>query len=171
MYDLSIINNELKTKKFGKAIIQYDNLESIVRKAKKVFDSCPNGTVILLEQELNVICFSIILKEFYVSADISKLKKLVIDSIYKSLINEYQFDLKIQFPNIILNGKIIGSTNIETVGNIKNPKGLIIVLDMDLSFGNELELDTCYIREKIISSFLNILEDRFLIELNIKGNK
>lgn len=171
MYDLSIINNELKTKKFGKAIIQYDNLESIVCKAKKVFDTCPNGTVILLEQELFEIYFSIILKEFYVSADISKLNKLVSDSLYESLINDYQYDLKIQFPNIILNGKIIASISIETVGNTKNPKGLLIVLDIDLSFGNELELDTCHIREKIISSFLNILEDRFLIDLNKKGNK
>lgn len=167
MYDLSIINNEINTKKLGKAIIQYDNLESIVRKAKKVFDSCPSGTVILLEQELHKICFSTILKELYVSSDIPKLNNLVIDSLHESLTNNCQYDLNIQFPNLILNDKIISSISIEKVGNTKNPKGLLIVLDVDLSLSSEIEKDRCNIREKIISNFLNILEDRFLIDLNI----
>jgi ABC-2 type transport system ATP-binding protein len=51
MYDLNKISRSLNTNIIGRSIIQYDSLDSTLTKAKNIFASCPDGTIILAEDQ------------------------------------------------------------------------------------------------------------------------
>ena len=51
MFDLSKINDCLNTKVTGRTIIQYDTLNSTYLKSKNIFGTCPDGAVILTENQ------------------------------------------------------------------------------------------------------------------------
>ena len=55
MYDLNNISSYLNTNIIGKSIIQYDNLNSTFVKAKNIFATCPDGTVVLSEDQSECI--------------------------------------------------------------------------------------------------------------------
>ncbi|MFA9422619.1 MAG: hypothetical protein ACERLG_03515, partial [Sedimentibacter sp.] len=51
MYDLNGINEFLNAKIVGNTIIQYDDLTSTYMKSKSIFNTCPDGTVVLCENQ------------------------------------------------------------------------------------------------------------------------
>ena len=135
MFDLSKINDYLNTKVIGRALIQYGTLSSAYLKSKNIFSTCPDGAVILTENQTkwNVrmgrgwqcypnknIYLSITLKPKAMNHLISIYDVIGCSSICSTLKNMYDVKCKIKWPNdIIINDRKISSvcTNLVTKNN------------------------------------------------------
>ncbi len=51
MYDYEKINNNLTTKYIGQTFVQFESLSSIHTKAKNISENCPNGMLVLAENQ------------------------------------------------------------------------------------------------------------------------
>lgn len=156
MYDLNLINEYLMTKYIGNTIMQFDELKSTNLKAKGIFNSCPDGTVILCENQTDCkvrfknqwhsfpdknIYLSIILKPNMIDM-ISKYEIIASASVCKSI--EYIFnnlECTFKWPNdILLNDKKISSVNCEQVKVNNTIIGVIISININVNSDHD-EID------------------------------
>lgn len=142
MYDLNSINDYLNTKIIGQTIIQYDDLTSTYAKAKNIFSTCPDGTVVLSEnqskctirfgnkwicQEDKNIYLSIILKPIGKNLIISKFDVIGCSSVCEAVAHTCKVECKIKWPNdIMINDNKISSVSCDFVGKSNEPSGVII---------------------------------------------
>lgn len=157
MYDLNRVKGYLNTKYTGQTIIQYDELNSTVAKAKSIFDKCPNGTVILSENQSKCkirfgrewssfpdknIYLSIILKPELEKYMISKFETIALSAVCESV--SYMFnnmECKTKWPNdILVNDKKICSVNCDIINKKNKVEGIIISLGINVNLdGNEID--------------------------------
>ena len=142
MYDLNSINDFLNTKIIGQTIIQYDTLTSTYAKAKNIFSTCPDGTVVLSENQSKCtirlgnkwIChadkniyLSIILKPVGKNLIISKFDSIGCASVCEAVADTCNVECKIKWPNdILINDNKVSSVNCDFVGKNNEPAGVII---------------------------------------------
>lgn len=155
MYDLNRINDCLNTKIVGHTIIQYESLDSTYSKSRSIFSTCPEGAVVLSENQLKWdvrtgnrwICYpnkniylSIILKPATINYSISKFDFTSCASLFEALNGLYDVDLKIKWPNdILIRGEKVSSIGSRFVN--KNTGGVIISLGINANMNKEeLEL-------------------------------
>jgi len=152
MYDLNKIKGYLDTKYIGQTIIQFDELNSTVTKAKSIFDNCPNGTVVLSEDQLKFkvrfgrewssypnenIYLSIILKPMFENYMTSKFEIIASSSVCESVNNMFEnIECKIKWPNdIYINKRKICSVSCDIINKKSKSEGIII------SFGINVNID------------------------------
>lgn len=156
MYDLNKINEFLDTKSMGRTIIQYDTLNSTYSKAKSIFYTCPDGAVVLSENQSkwNVrmgkewtcypkknIYLSIILKSMANNHLTSKFDVIGCASICEAINNLCSIECKIKWPNdIIINDRKISSVSSSIVCKNNKPEGVILSLGINTNMAKS-ELD------------------------------
>lgn len=152
MYDLNNISSYLNTNIIGKSIIQFDDLDSTVMKAKNIFARCPDGTVILSENQSKCalsfgnewICFpdkniyfSIILKAVYNKHLLPLIDAVACSCICKSIEDLYKLDCKIKWPNdIFINGSKLASASSHISGK---GAGIIVSLNINVNMEEKIE--------------------------------
>ncbi len=153
MYDLNKINDCLNTKVIGRTIIQYDLLNSTHSKAKSIFATCPDGAVVLCEDQekwrvrmgKEWMCYpekniylSIILKPMANVHPVSKYDVLACASICEALDELYEIDSNIKWPNDIFVGRNkISSVSSSIVGKKNKVDGVIISLGINANINKE----------------------------------
>ncbi len=151
MYDLNKINECLNTETMGRAIIQYDLLSSTATKAKSIFNTCPDGLIVLSEDQSKCTmrmgnewyCFpdrniylSIILKPLVNNLLISKIDMISCAALHKTILELYNIDCKIKWPNdILVNGKKLASVISSFTG--KNSDVIIISFGINVNMDDE----------------------------------
>ncbi|MFA6782112.1 MAG: biotin--[acetyl-CoA-carboxylase] ligase [Sedimentibacter sp.] len=181
MYDLNSISSYLNTNIIGQSIIQYDNLNSTFAKAKNVFATCPDGTVVLSENQSECVsrfgnewfCFpdkniylSIILKSVNNNYLLPITDVVGCSSILSSIEELYNLDCRIRWPNdILINDNKIASVKSDIIG-----KGAGIILSLNINDNMEeniknlkttsvkLEKGEDVERELLIATILNKIE-------------
>ena len=160
MYDLNRLKGYLNTKYIGQTIIQYDELNSTVVKAKSIFDKCPNGTVVLSENQSKFkirfgrewssypdknIYLSIILKPVLENYMISKFDTIASSAVCESVSNMFaNIDCKTKWPNdILINDKKICSVSCDIINKKNKTEGIII------SFGINVNIDDNEIEDEL----------------------
>lgn len=150
MYDLSEIKEYLSTKYIGQTIIQFDELKSTGAKAKSIFDTCPNGTVILSEHQTKCklrfgrewyscpdknIYLSIILKPEADKYIISEYETIASATVLESIRYFYNSSsIKIKWPNdILIDNKKISSVHCELVKSKNIAAGIIITICVNVN--------------------------------------
>lgn len=181
MYDLNNMSSYLNTNIIGKSIIQYDNLNSTFAKAKSIFATCPDGTVVLSENQSECILrfgnewvcmpdkniyLSIILKSVYNNYLLPLTDAAGCTSIVKSISDLYNLDCKIKWPNDIL----INDNKIASVKSDIASKGAGIILSLNINVNMEekiedlkstsikIEIGEDIERELLIGAILNNIE-------------
>lgn len=195
MYDLNHINSYLKTKVIGQTIIQYDNLNSTHSKARSIFSTCPDGTVVLAEDQSKCqirfgkewvclpdknIYLSIILKSVNNNDLLPLIDVIGCSSIHKSIGDLYDLDSKIKWPNdILINSRKISSVSSASAGK---GSGIILSININVNMDEEIEgLKSTSIkmekgeyteRELLIGDILNNIERHYeeLIESGSASN-
>jgi BirA family biotin operon repressor/biotin-[acetyl-CoA-carboxylase] ligase len=180
MYELNSISGYLDTNIIGQSIIQYDNLNSTFAKAKNIFASCPDGTVILSEDQSECILrfgnewFCWPDKNIYLSIILKSVNNYLLpltdvvgsSSILGSIEELYDLDCRIKWPNdILINGKKISSVKSDIAGK---GAGIILSLNINVNMEDKIEnLKSTSIksekgedveREILISTVLNKIE-------------
>lgn len=157
MYDLNKVNDCLNTKSLGRTIIQYDSLTSTYSKAKNIFGTCPDGSVVLSEDQSKWclrmgkewICYpnkniylSIILKPLANNHVISIYDVISCVAVWEALNKLYGLDSKIKWPNdILIGGKKVSSVHCSLISKSNIPEGVIISLGLNTNMNkDELEL-------------------------------
>ena len=181
MYDLNSISNYLNTNIIGQSIIQYDSLNSTFIKAKNIFATCPDGTVVLSENQSECelrfgnewICLpdkniylSIIMKSVNNNYLLPLIDVLACSSVLKSIFDLYSLNCKIKWPNdIIINGSKACAVKSDITG-----KGAGIILSLNINVNMEEKLENLKStsvriekgeeveRELLIGSILNNIE-------------
>ena len=181
MYDLNSISSYLNTNIIGQSIIQYDNLNSTFAKAKNIFATCPDGTVVLSENQSECVsrfgnewfCFpdkniylSIILKSVNNNYLLPITDVVGCSSILSSIEELYNLDCRIRWPNdILINDNKIASVKSDIIG-----KGAGIILSLNINVNMEeniknlkttsvkLEKGEDVERELLIATILNKIE-------------
>ena len=181
MYDLNSISSYLNTNIIGQSIIQYDNLNSTFAKAKNIFATCPDGTVVLSENQSECVsrfgnewfCFpdkniylSIILKSVNNNYLLPITDVVGCSSILSSIEELYNLDCIIRWPNdILINDNKIASVKSDIIG-----KGAGIILSLNINVNMEeniknlkttsvkLEKGEDVERELLIATILNKIE-------------
>lgn len=160
MYDLNKIKDCLTTDYIGQTIIQFDELKSTFAKSKNIFDTCPNGAIVLSEDQHDCkirfnrkwiskrdknIYFSIILKPYDENYSISKFESISCACIFVSVKDICNTNCQIKWPNdIFINGKKIASISCDEI-KIKNKnEGIIITFNINV---NDF-FEKCVINEK-----------------------
>lgn len=188
MYDLNRINECLNTKTIGRTIIQYDFLSSTATKAKSIFNTCPDGLIVLSENQSKCtmrmgnewLCFpqkniylSIIIKPLVNNLLISKIDAICCSALHKTIRDLYNIECKIKWPNdILINDKKVSSIISNYIG--KNNNGIIISFGINVNMDNEdinsnediknistslmIETNNIIDRELLISNLLNNVE-------------
>lgn len=181
MYDLNSISSYLNTNIIGQSIIQYDNLNSTFAKAKNIFATCPDGTVVLSENQSECVsrfgnewfCFpdkniylSIILKSVNNNYLLPITDVVGCSSILKSIEELYNLDCRIRWPNdILINDNKISSVKSDIIGK---GAGIILSLNINVNMEEKIkDLKTTSIkfekgqdveRELLIATILNKIE-------------
>lgn len=154
MYDLNRVKRYLNTEYIAQTIIQYDELNSTLSKAKSIFSTCPNGTVILSENQSKFkvrfgrqwsscsdknIYLSIILKPVLENFMVSKFETIASSAVCQSV--SYMFnniDCKTKWPNdILINDKKICSVSCDIINRKNKIEGIIISLGINANLDNE----------------------------------
>ena len=132
MYELNSISSYLNTNIIGQTIIQYDNLNSTLAKAKNIFATCPDGTVVLSENQSECILrfgnewvcspdkniyLSIILKSVNNNYLLPLTDVVGCSSVLSSIEELYNLDCRIKWPNdILINDNKISSVKSDIAG-------------------------------------------------------
>ncbi|NLA13717.1 MAG: biotin--[acetyl-CoA-carboxylase] ligase [Tissierellia bacterium] len=189
MYDLNKISSYLNTNTIGQSIIQYDNLNSTFAKAKNIFSTCPDGTVVLSENQSECILrfgnewlcspdkniyLSIILKSINNNYLVPLTDVVACSSILKSIEELYNLDCRIKWPNdIFINNNKISSVKSEIIG-----KGAGIILSLYINVNMEekienlkatsikIEINNDVERELLIGTILNNIEYHYVEMIN-----
>ncbi len=181
MYDLNNISSYLSTNIIGRSIIQYDSLNSTFSKAKNIFASCPDGTVVLSEDQSECtlrfgnewscmpdknIYLSIILKSVYNNYLVPLTDAAGCTSIVKSITDLYNLSCKIKWPNDIL----INDNKIASVKSDIASKGAGIILSININVNMDDKIENLKAtsikiekgkeieRELLIGTILNNIE-------------
>jgi BirA family biotin operon repressor/biotin-[acetyl-CoA-carboxylase] ligase len=143
MYELNSISSYLNTNIIGQTIIQYDNLNSTLAKAKNIFATCPDGTVVLSENQSECILrfgnewvcspdkniyLSIILKSVNNNYLLPLTDVVGSSSILSSIEELFNLDCRIKWSNdILINDNKISSVKSDIAASINKTavKGLI----------------------------------------------
>lgn len=152
MYDLNKISSYLNTNIIGRSIIQYDSLNSTFTKAKSIFATCPDGTVILSENQSECIvrfgnewvCFpdkniylSIILKSVNNNYLLPLIDAVGCSAICKSVMDLYSLNCKIKWPNdIFIKDNKLASVKSDIAG-----KGAGIILSLNINVNMEEKIE------------------------------
>lgn len=181
MYDLNSISSYLNTNIIGQSIIQYDNLNSTLAKAKNIFATCPDGTVVLSENQSECILrfgnewvcspdkniyLSIILKSVNNNYLLPLTDVVGSSSILSSIEELFNLDCRIKWSNdILINGNKIASVKSDIAGK---GSGIILSLNLNVNMEEKIEnLKTTSIklekgedveREILIGTILNKIE-------------
>lgn len=184
MYDLNTISNYLNTNIIGKSIIQYDDLNSTFMKAKNIFATCPDGTIVLSEDQSDCILrwgnkwtctpdkniyLSIILKSVYNNYLVPLLDVVACSSIIKAIMELYNLKCEIKWPNdILVNNKKIASVKSDIVNK---GAGLILSININVNIDEEAKaLDASSIkiekgedveREHLMGKILSNIDDYY----------
>lgn len=162
MYDLNKINSCLNTKIIGQTIIQYDSLKSTYAKAKNIFGTCPEGTVVLSEnqskctlrfgnewicQEDKNIYLSIILKPSGKNFITSKFDIIGCSSVLEGVAETCGLQCKVKWPNdILMRDMKIASVCCDFAGKSSEPSGIIISMcinaNLDMSETDKINEET-----------------------------
>lgn len=145
------IYENLKTLFIGKKIIHFDEIDSTNTYAKKIGDSCDDGTVITCEKQVagrgrlgrqweaqaGSMCMSIVLKPKISMFQVAKITQVCAAAISLSL-DELNVDAKIKWPNdlMINNKKICG---ILTEMNSDKERVNYVIVGMGLNVNNLYE--------------------------------
>ena len=181
MFDLNKINDCLNTKVTGRTIIQYSTLNSTYSKSKNIFGTCPDGAVILAENQTkwNVrmgrgwqcypdknIYLSIILKPKATNHLISIYDVIGCSSICSALKTMYEIECKIRWPNdIIINGRKVSSVCSSFVSKNNKDAGVIISVGINVNMSKE-ELESNEEIKRIATSlFIETLKEATREEL------
>ena len=152
MYDLNSISRNLNTNIIGQSIIQYDNLNSTFAKAKNIYSSCPDGTVILSENQSECILrfgnvwlcspekniyLSIILKSVNNRYLLPLTEVVACSSLLESIEELYGLDCRIKWPNdILINKNKISSVKSDIAGK---GSGIILSLNINVNMEEKIE--------------------------------
>lgn len=181
MYDLNKIKDCLNTKYIGQTIIQFDELKSTFAKSKNIFDTCPNGAVVLSENQFNCkirfnrkwismpdknIYLSIILKPYHDNFSIPKFEAVTCACVQESIKNLCFTECQIKWPNdLFINNKKIASISCEEI-KIKNKvEGIIISTSINVNDSHEESKNNQNINSKIEDNN-NDINNEFYLELN-----
>lgn len=184
MYDLNSISSHLNTDIIGKSIIQFNNLNSTLAKAKNIFATCPDGTVVLAENQSECILrfdnewicrpdeniyLSIILKSVYNNYLVPLTDAAGCTSLVKAVADLYGLKCSIKWPNdILIDNKKIGSVKSEIAG-----KGAGIILSLNINVNMEEKIENVKStsirmergepveREPLIGALLNNFEHHY----------
>ncbi|MEL7649689.1 MAG: biotin--[acetyl-CoA-carboxylase] ligase [Sedimentibacter sp.] len=153
MYDLNSISGCLNTKIIGQTVIQYDNLTSTYAKAKNICGTCPDGTVVLSENQSKCtlrfgnrwICsedkniyMSIILKPSVNNLITSKFDLVGCSSVCEGIYEACGLECKIKWPNdIVVNDRKLASINCEFIGKSSEPSGIIVSVCINANMEEE----------------------------------
>lgn len=155
MYDLNKINDCLNTKDMGRTIIQYDRITSTYLKAKNIMATCPEGTVVLSENQdkwclrmgREWVCIPD--ENIYLSIILKPLVNNHLTPIYDAIgcvcvcqaLNKlYNLNFKIKWPNdVIINERKISSVASNIIST-NNNYGVIITLGVNVNT-NKAELE------------------------------
>lgn len=149
MYDLSLVKGYLGTF-IGKTIIQFDELASTNAKAKSIFDTCPDGTVILSENQSDCrvrfknkwysnpyknIYLSIILKPKTNNYSIPKFEIMAAASVFQAVSHICgELPCEIKWPNdIMLNRKKVSSISCELIKSKGSVLGIIVYMGINVN--------------------------------------
>ena len=184
MYNLSNISSYLNNNIIGRSIIQYDNLNSTYAKAKNIFASCPDGTVVLSENQSECtlrfgnewlclpeknIYLSIILKSVNNNYLLPLTDVVGCSSILSAIEDLYDLNCTIKWPNDIL----IKDNKISSVQSDITGKGSGIILSLNINVNMEekfenlkttsikLEKGENVEREILIGRILNEIEGHY----------
>jgi BirA family biotin operon repressor/biotin-[acetyl-CoA-carboxylase] ligase len=183
MYDLNKISRSLNTNIIGRSIIQYDSLDSTLTKAKNIFASCPDGTIILAEDQSESlrpagewfcspdknIYLSIILKSVTENYLLPLMDLVGCSSVLKSVEDLYGLDCRIKWPNdILINEKVFSSVKSDLGGK---GSGIILSLNINVNMDEEMsdikissiksEKDEDVEREILIGAILSKIENHY----------
>ena len=181
MYELNSISSYLNTNIIGQSIIQYDNLNSTFAKSKNIFATCPDGTVVLSENQSECVLrfgnewvcspdkniyLSIILKSVNNNYLLPLTDVVGCSSILSSIEELYNLNCRIKWPNdILINDNKISSVKSDIAG-----KGSGIILSLNINVNMEekinnlkatsikLEKGEDVEREILIGTILNKIE-------------
>lgn len=148
MYNYDIIQRDLQTKYVGQTFIQFENLKSTHQKAKNISNNCPDGMLVLSENQEefkiknnkiwvpldgNSIFMSLIFQtkagKDYSSEIIQIANASVVKAIKEINVN---IDVKIKWPNdIMIDNKKLCSTFCEYVGR-KDSNSLILSIYINI---------------------------------------
>lgn len=185
MYDLNKISRYLKTEFIGKTIIQYEELTSASVKAKNVFTSCPDGTVILTENQSRWkvrfgrkwICMpgniylSIILKPQAGKYKLSEFESIASAAVCKSVEETYNLQCKIKWPNdILISGKKISSVASDVYRKKNKEEGIIISIGINVVGAHESSDEDMKSNISDLQSQLNEKIERELLIAYILNN-
>lgn len=173
MYDLNKINDCLNTNVIGRTIIQYDLLDSTYSKSKSIFSTCPDGAVVLSENQSKWsvrmgnewVCYperniylSIILKPLVNNHLTSKYDVIGCASLSETLNELYNMESKIKWPNdILINGNKVSSISSNLVAKNNNADGVIISLGINTNMNNEELESNEEIKDKSTSLLIETL--------------
>ncbi|WP_326911034.1 biotin--[acetyl-CoA-carboxylase] ligase [Sedimentibacter sp. MB31-C6] len=199
MYDLNKIKGILNTNYIGNTIIQYEEVPSTFAKAKNIFDTCTDGSVILSENQsmckvrfgrlwecypYKNIYLSILFKDELDSYEISKFEVIVSAAVCESINSIYNIVSKTKWPNdILINSKKISSISCQSITRNKKDAGLIISILINVNIDEDelsegirekatsikIELNTLNEREILIGYILNNVE-KYYDELKKHGS-
>ncbi len=171
MYDLDSINKFSNTKVIGQTVIQYDDLTSTYTKAKNIFNKCPDGTVVLSENQSKCtlrfgnkwvckedknIYLSIILKPFGKNLITSTFDAIGCSSVLETIVDTYNVECKIKWPNdIVINENKISSVVCDFVGRSNEPSGVIISIVINANM-ETIDIDAINEETKNSSTSLKI---------------
>ena len=183
MYDLNKISRSLNTNIIGRSIIQYDSLDSTLTKAKNIFASCPDGTIILAEDQSESlrpagewfcspdknIYLSIILKSVTENYLLPLMDLVGCSSVLKSVEDLYGLDCRIKWPNdILINEKVFSSVKSDLGGK---GSGIILSLNINVNMDEEMsdikissiksEKEEDVEREILIGAILSKIENHY----------
>jgi len=183
MYDLSRLKGYLNTIYIGQTIIQYDELNSTVVKARSIFDKCPNGTVVLSENQTifkirfgrewssypdKNIYLSIILKPALENYMISKFDAIASSAVCESVSKMFtNINCKTKWPNdILINNKKICSVSCDLINKKNKIQGIIVSLGINVNIeDNEIDDELKQIATSIKEETQTEVEREMLISL------
>ena len=185
MYNYDLIKDNLKTEYVGRTFVQFEHLQSIQSKAKKISEGSPEGMLVVTKEQDNVktknskiwvsnvgkaIFFSVILKN---KKDLSEeLVSVGAASVIKGLAEAFEsdslVDIKVKAPNDIFVGdKKVGAVFAEKI-NKKNNDSMVLTVFLNASKEGlceenteEKDLPEDY---KNVSNIIGYLGDNFVSE-------
>lgn len=183
----------LKTSFLGKNIIEFESLDSTQKYAKKLSEK-QNGLLIIADYQTKGIgthdriwytgkgkniAMTFILEPKCNVSKLTRLTVIIAECMIKAIDNIYNIKLQIKEPNdIMINNKKIGGILTEAILEGEIAKTIYIGIGFNVNqeeFPIELEniasslkkqTRNTYIREDIISEFLNIFESEYLKIIN-----
>lgn len=179
MYNYNKIMDYLNTKNIGQTFVQYEKIKSVSDKAKHISTNCPEGMVVLTEnqtsakvrlskpsktQKYSTILLGIILKS---NQDcLLKFTNIIAASVSKSF-EELNIDNKIKYPDtIIIDDNEVCHILCEKMIRKNEINSIIVQISISIPIMEKITLeessnDDIVEREKLIAYILNKIEQYY----------